>query len=54
MHASKWKKKPPEALKKIKTVSSILEINSPWVSIKWGKVLLLFCKKLFSCINYLQ
>ena len=52
MHASNWKKKPPEVFKRIKIILSVMQDKFA-MSIRLRKLTMSF-KKLFSCINYLQ
>ena len=53
MHASNRKKKPPEVFKRIKAILSTLG-NKCAKSSRCGKLTILFSKKIFSCINYIQ
>ena len=50
MHASNWKKKPLEVLKRIKPTNVKIE-DKFTMGIRWGKLTISFCKKFFSCIN---
>ena len=54
MHASNWKKKPLEVLKRIKTIFIDVIGEKFAMSIRWRKLSISFCIKLFSCINYLE
>ena len=54
MHASNWKKKTTRSVKKNKN-NFINVIGDKFaMNIRWGKLTIIFCKKFFSCINYLQ
>ena len=54
MHASNWKKKTTRSVKKNKN-NFINVIGDKFaMSIRWGELTIIFCKKFFSCINYLQ
>ena len=51
MHASNWKKKTTRSVKKNKS-NFINVIGDKFVmSIRSGKLIISFCKKLFTCVN---
>ena len=54
MHVSNWKKKPLQVLTKKKNNCINVIGDKFGMSIRLGNITILFCKKLFSCINYLQ
>ena len=57
MHGPNWKKKPPGSVKKNKSNFINVIEDKFAMNIRWGKLTILtisFCKKLFSCIKYLQ
>ena len=54
MHAWNWKIKPTRSVKKNKN-NFVNAIGDKFaMCTRWGKLTVSFCKKLFSCTNYLQ